>query len=64
MSAVLGMLVIPTELEKSRDVSGRAIDWIGAGLATGGLCLVTFSVTQSGLVKGGWKNACGFSHNS
>ena len=40
--SILGMLVIPKDARM--DLQDQTVDWIGAGLATGGLVLLTFSL--------------------
>jgi len=54
---VIGVSVIPSEPPK-KETDDRRVDWVGAGIITFGLSLFSFSITQGGLVEGGWKNAC------
>lgn len=51
---VLGFLVIPKDARPEEPVNSR-VDWIGGVLITAALCLFTFSITQSGIAKTGWK---------
>ena len=57
--AVTGTMVIPAEAPKKL-VLDRRVDWLGAVIITFALSLFSFSITQGGLVRGGWTNACGF----
>jgi len=60
ISAGLGFLVVPEERCNNDKGGNRGmrVDWIGSVVSTMALSLMIFSVTQSGLVKGGWRNAC------
>jgi hypothetical protein len=56
ISAVIGSLVIPRDTRTLRGEGiDRRVDWIGGVLATGGLCLFTFSLTDSGTARNGWR---------
>jgi hypothetical protein len=55
--ALLGLFIIPPDPPKW-DID-RRIDWIGGALITTGLSLLTFAITQGGLVDGEWSVPCG-----
>ncbi len=52
-----GLLFIPSESPRTASDNGR-IDWIGAVMITIALSLLSFSITQIGLVQDGWKTPC------
>jgi len=59
LAVILGALVIPQEPPKM-NTKDRRVDWLGAGIIPLALSLFSFSITQGGLVTGGWHNACEF----
>lgn len=51
---VLGFFVIPKDPQPDRPIDKR-VDWFGGFLITAALCLFTFSITESGISKKGWR---------
>lgn len=57
IAAILGVLayfIIPPD--KPNPNADKRIDWLGGVLITAGLCLFTFSLTESGLTENGWRS--------
>jgi hypothetical protein len=57
LSVAAGVIIIPPEPKKTA-VDDRRVDWVGAILVTASLGAFSFSITQGGLVREGWKAAC------
>lgn len=51
---VLGFFVILKDPQPDRPIDKR-VDWFGGFLITAALCLFTFSITESGISKKGWR---------
>lgn len=51
---VLGFFVIPKDPKPEVPVDKR-VDWLGGFLITAALCFFTFSITESGIAKSGWR---------
>lgn len=59
IAAILGLLayfIIPPD--KPNPNADKRIDWLGGLLITAGLCLFTFSLTESGHAENGWRSPC------
>jgi MFS family permease len=59
----IGFLVVPADKHhvnwaEARHALVHEVDWLGAVLATIGICLFTFCFIQSGLVPSGWSTPC------
>ncbi|EIW66522.1 hypothetical protein TREMEDRAFT_70106 [Tremella mesenterica DSM 1558] len=53
---LLGLWIIPSDHRFLRAQAGdRRIDWLGGGLVTTAVFLLSFSITESGQVASGWK---------
>lgn len=58
---VVGFLVIPSDkhyVATRNPNQNKQIDWLGGFLVTAGVCLLAFSLTQSGIADDGWKTPC------
>jgi len=56
MAFLGGLIYIDKDLP-SEEVDKR-IDWLGSFLATGGLVLIVFVLSQGGLASRGWATPC------
>jgi hypothetical protein len=55
------VLVIPSDkhyVATRNPNQNKQIDWLGGFLVTAGVCLLAFSLTQSGIADNGWKTPC------
>lgn len=55
---IIGVTIVPPHGPRQSNpqaIKDRRIDWLGGFLITAGLCLFTYSLTESGITPKGWR---------